>query len=316
MRAYHWESVHGNFGDDLNLWLWDFLLPGFREVHPEILLVGIGTVLNRELLPVEGRKLVVGSGFGYGSAPDVSDSGEWDLRCVRGPLTAERLGIDPALAVIDPAVMVAEMPEFRNLPRTNEAIFVPHWRSTLNGLWPQAARVAGLTYVSPCQEAKSVVRAIAQAGLVVAESMHAAILADAFRIPWIAVATSPHVNAFKWRDWTASLGLAYAPLRVPVSSPAEAQAKGVSFWGLPHGFRVPRPAVAGNGSFDGAVTLAPRERHPASPRMIAKRLLALPSMVGLWQARRARPQLSDPSVLAGKKERLQEVLAGVRRDYL
>ena len=35
MHPFHWQSAHGNFGDDLNLWLWDFLLPGFREVHPE-----------------------------------------------------------------------------------------------------------------------------------------------------------------------------------------------------------------------------------------------------------------------------------------
>jgi succinoglycan biosynthesis protein ExoV len=27
MKPFYWESDHGNFGDDLNLWLWDFLLP-------------------------------------------------------------------------------------------------------------------------------------------------------------------------------------------------------------------------------------------------------------------------------------------------
>ena len=31
MKPLYWESQYGNFGDDLNLWLWDFLLPGFRE---------------------------------------------------------------------------------------------------------------------------------------------------------------------------------------------------------------------------------------------------------------------------------------------
>lgn len=41
MKPYHWESHHGNFGDDLNLWLWDFLLPGLRDVHPDVLLVGV-----------------------------------------------------------------------------------------------------------------------------------------------------------------------------------------------------------------------------------------------------------------------------------
>lgn len=318
MRAYYWQSAHGNFGDDLNLWLWDFLLPGFREAHPEILLVGIGTVLNRELLPPEGRKLVVGSGFGYGTPPDVSNPEEWDLRCVRGPLTAERLGLDPRLGVIDPAVMVTEMPEFRNLPTSGDAIFVPHWRSTLDGVWPLAAEAAGLTYVSPCQEAKSVVRAIAQARLVVAESMHAAILADAFRVPWVAVSTSPAVNAFKWQDWTASLGLDYQPLRVPVSSLAEAEAKGVSFWGRLHRLRRPRPAGAGAGagSFSGFMSLASPSRPVASARTVAKRLLAIPSVFGLWRAHSARPQLSAAPLLAAKKERLKTILNEVRRDYL
>ena len=82
MQPFYWESAHGNFGDDLNLWLWDFLLPGFREVHPEILLVGVGTVLNQVLLPGGVKKLVVGSGFGYGAAPALSDPGEWDVRSI------------------------------------------------------------------------------------------------------------------------------------------------------------------------------------------------------------------------------------------
>ena len=67
MDPFYWESAHGNFGDDLNLWLWDFLLPGFRDVHAETLLVGVGTVLNRALLPAGQAKLVLGSGFGYGT---------------------------------------------------------------------------------------------------------------------------------------------------------------------------------------------------------------------------------------------------------
>jgi hypothetical protein len=131
MQPFYWESAHGNFGDDLNLWLWDFLLPGFREVHSEILLVGVGTVLNRALLPQATRKLVVGSGFGYGTLPDFSDPAEWDIRCLRGPLTAAKLGLDFKLGIIDPAVMVADMPEFQNLPKTGRALFVPHWESTI-----------------------------------------------------------------------------------------------------------------------------------------------------------------------------------------
>ena len=62
--------------------------------------------------------------------------------------------------------------------------------------------------------------------------------------------------------------------------------------------------------------MTPPLRPPATLRRIAKQLLALPSIVGLWQARRAPSQLSADAVLAERKERLREVLQEVRRDYL
>ncbi|PLU74482.1 succinoglycan biosynthesis protein exov, partial [Sinorhizobium medicae] len=177
MKPYYWESQHGNFGDDLNLWLWDFLLPGFREIHPETLLVGVGTVLNRALLPEGTHKLVIGSGFGYGTLPDMSDRQEWDIRSVRGPLTAAKVGVAPELGVIDPAVMVADLPEFQDLGKIYKRSFVPHWESAIAGLWPAICDVVGLNYIDPRGEAKDVIRKIAQSELIVAESMHGAILA-------------------------------------------------------------------------------------------------------------------------------------------
>lgn len=183
MKPYYWESQHGNFGDDLNLWLWDFLLPGFREVHPETLLVGVGTVLNRALLPEATHKLVIGSGFGYGTLPDMSDPKEWDIRSVRGPLTAAKVGVAPELGIIDPAVMVADLPEFQDLRKIYKRSFVPHWESAIAGLWPTICDAVGLNYIDPRGEAKDVIRKIGQSELIVAESMHGAILADAFRVP-------------------------------------------------------------------------------------------------------------------------------------
>ncbi|MBR2689784.1 MAG: polysaccharide pyruvyl transferase family protein [Aquamicrobium sp.] len=336
MQPFYWESAHGNFGDDLNLWLWDFLLPGFRDVHPDVLLVGVGTVLNQELLPADVKKLVIGSGFGYGSLPDLSDKREWDTRAVRGPLTAQKLGLAPELGIIDPAVMVAEMPEFHNLPKTGGAIFVPHWESTVGGIWPLVCQAAGLGYVDPCGEAKSVIRAIAQADLVVAESMHAAILADAFRVPWVAVTTSRSINSFKWRDWATSLGVDYRPRQIPISSRAEAVTKGARFWGF--GFEAPAGTANDTGRpddtevlarknkepehFDGseksgnALVVTRNEPPPSMLRSVAKQVLAAPSTLALWQARKARPQLSGDAMLSERKDRFREVLADVRRDYL
>jgi len=314
MHPFYWESAHGNFGDDLNLWLWDFLLPGLRNVHPQTLLVGVGTVLNKTLLPPGVRKLVVGSGFGYGSAPDLSNTAEWDVRAVRGPLTARKLGLHERLGIVDPAVMVAEMPEFQNLVRTGGAIFVPHWESTVGGIWPMVCRDAGLGYVDPCGEAKSVIRAIAQAELVVAESMHAAILADAFRVPWVAVTTSRSINSFKWQDWTGSLGVRYEPRQIPISSRAEAVTKGARFWGI--SFEQRTHEVDDAREPDVAETLVATRPEPASTlRSAAKKVLAAPSILALRQARKAAPQLSADRALSEKKEQFREVLEGVRRDY-
>lgn len=310
MKPYYWESQHGNFGDDLNLWLWDFLLPGFRAVHPDVLLVGVGTVLNKTLLPEAGRKLVLGSGFGYGNLPDMRDRSLWDIRCVRGPLTAEKVGVPEALGIVDPAVLVADMPEFQDLPKIHKRSFVPHWESAVAGLWPSVCATAGLHYIDPRAEAKDVIRTIAQSELIVAESMHGAILADAFRVPWVAVATSDSINSFKWRDWASTVGVEHRPRRIPISTRAEAIVKGARFWGVDYDGR------AAAAPEDGEVMVAQQAPPQSGLRLAAKQVLAAPSTLALWQAGRAGPQLSADARLDERKARLYAVLEDVRRDYL
>lgn len=316
MKPYYWESQYGNFGDDLNLWLWDFLLPGFRETHPETLLVGVGTVLNTALLPADGHKLVLGSGYGYGALPDMSDRSQWDVRCVRGPLTAERAGLSADMGIVDPAVMVADMPEFKDLPKIHRKSFVPHWETAIAGIWPAICETVGLHYIDPRGEAKDVIRAIAQSEMIVAESMHGAILADAFRVPWVAVTTSQSINSFKWNDWARTVGVSYAPRKVPVSTRAEAMIKGARFWGVD--FKDEGAEVAADPNsrvIDGGMLVATREPRQTKLRVAAKQALAMPSTFALWQASRAEPQLSADAVLAERKARLLAVMDGVRRDY-
>lgn len=314
MKPFHWESTHGNFGDDLNLWLWDFLLPGLRDVHAQTLLVGVGTVLNTEILPADGHKLVIGSGFGYGSLPDMRDRSQWDVRSVRGPLTAEKVGLPIEMGIVDPAVLVTEMPEFQNVSKNGKRTFIPHWESAAAGLWPEICKTVGLSYLDPRGEAKAVIREIAASELIVAESMHGAILADAFRVPWIAVSSSRSINSFKWNDWARSLGVTYQPRHIPVSTRAEAIAKGARFWGV--GFERSKQAAAEleKQRYGENVMLADPEQ--TTLRVMAKQALAMPSALALWQASKAKPQLSKDAALASCKERLLTVIDGVRRDYL
>lgn len=329
MKPYYWESDHGNFGDDLNLWLWDFLLPGFRDVHQDTLLVGVGTVLNSVLMPEGQHKLVIGSGFGYGTAPDLSRRDEWDIRAVRGPQTAQKLGLDPAMGIIDPAIMVTDMPDFQSIHKRYRKSFIPHWESALYGMWPEVAANVGLHYIDPCGEAKAVIRQIAESEFIVAESMHGAILADAFRVPWVAVTTSTNINSFKWNDWAQTLGVHYKPARLPLSTRTEAQKKNAVFWGvtfedkahIPHETSAHGAVEAASDQGDVAVAARPkveRVKDPASHALkyVAKRALAMPAMLNLWQASRMEPQLSSDARLQERKERFQAVLDGVKRDYL
>ncbi len=311
MKAYYWESHHGNFGDDLNLWLWDELLPGFRDVHPDVLLVGVGTVLNRSLLPAGQKKLVVGSGYGYGTPPDICDSSEWDIRAVRGPHTAEKLGLPSELGITDPAALVADMPEFQNLPKIHKKTFIPHWESAEFGMWPSVCEPVGLNYLDPRGEAKSVIRHIAQSEMIVAESMHGAILADAFRVPWVAVSTSRSINNFKWNDWAASVGTTYEPRYVPVSTRAEAVAKKERFWGVSFDGQGPKAA----GSDEPGEVMTRVQPSQTGLRGFAKQFLAAPSVLALWQASRAEPSLSPDGILEERKHRFRNVLKEIRRDY-
>jgi succinoglycan biosynthesis protein ExoV len=211
MDLHYCETPDGNFGDDMNLWFWDALMPDWREIHPDWTLCGIGTLINRKAFAQMDRILVCGSGTGYGPVHRF-DPAHATFAWVRGPGTARILGLGGDAALADPAVMVSDFAEFaRPEPRGDkggdgDVIFVPHrLTANLDLDWDRLGQRAGVRVVSPKGDAKSVIRELRDARLVVAESMHAAIIADALRTPWVPLAVSHHFNTFKWQDWADSL---------------------------------------------------------------------------------------------------------------
>lgn len=206
MDLFHYHIASGNFGDDLNTWLWDAVLPGWREMLPGHLLVGVGTLIN-DKLPRGVPKVVLGSGVGYGGLPDAALMAECRFVAVRGPRSAKALGLPPETGIVDPAVLIADLPEFQNIPKSGRPVFVPHHASVHRVDWARLCDKAGVDYVSPEGEARDVIRKLAAAPLVIAESMHAVILADAFGTPWHAVSISYRFNSSKWVDWAESLGI-------------------------------------------------------------------------------------------------------------
>lgn len=219
MKIFYYKIEKKNFGDDMNTWIWDELLPGFFNDNEDALMCGIGTII-RDDIPKAKKNIIFSSGVGFERLPeDISDK-RWDIICVRGALTAEILGLDKSKVVTDGAILLSTLPEFKALPEKDRSgiVFIPHHRALDFGRWEEACRKAGIEFVSPREDAKAVIHKLRNAKLVIADAMHGAIVADTMRVPWIPVVVTSSINAFKWHDWATSMETEYKPYIMPSSS--------------------------------------------------------------------------------------------------
>ncbi|MCX2942935.1 polysaccharide pyruvyl transferase family protein [Rahnella perminowiae] len=219
MKIYYYKSAHGNFGDDLNAWIWDALLPGFFDDNEDVRVSGIGTIITSAMPPAK-KWYVFSSGVGYGYPPASFGDSSWETLCVRGPLSAEILGLPKDKFITDGAALLNTLAEFKPLSEAERkgVIFVPHHHALVTGQWEKVCQQAGVEFVNPQSDAKTVIQKIRNAKLVLADAMHAAIIADAMRVPWVPLITSSQINTFKWLDWTQTINLPYRPTVLGSSS--------------------------------------------------------------------------------------------------
>lgn len=214
MKLLCYKNLHGNFGDDLNAWLWPRLVPGLLDNDSSELFLGIGTLLTSGArIPADPVKVVFGSGS---NNSDFVPSGTWKFYSVRGPLTAKKLGLQNSFSITDPAILVARAFQNQSIKKTGNLLFMPHRTSTvrakIQGVNMRAVcKDLNISYIDPGDGVETVLHAIADASCVIAEAMHGAIVADAFRIPWIPIQVSIKHDSFKWNDWCQSLNLNYLP---------------------------------------------------------------------------------------------------------
>jgi succinoglycan biosynthesis protein ExoV len=277
MKLLHFRGPSGerNFGDELGPWLWERLLADKFDEDPDELFLGIGTMLN-DRVPSASRVVIFGSGVGYGSAVPRVDR-TWAIYCLRGPLSADALGVTRELAITDPGALVRL---FRS-PQIAAAVehpfsYMPHWR-TASDDWRRVCDRIGFGYIDPRGDVDTVLDRIQRSGVLIAEAMHGAIVADTLRVPWIPVRSSNTVLEFKWRDWCASLNMTYKPHPIIPVSP---------LWRNPTRLR--------------------RARHSLRKSAAALRLQML--------ALTARPILSDETLLQGRVAALREALARLQAD--
>lgn len=217
---YYYKDPRGNFGDDLNPWIFPRLI-GRELKHADFsssepMLIGIGTLLGHEF-PEAVRKIVFSTGAGYGKKRPTAGP-NWDIRCVRGPLTAKLLGLDPKLAITDGAILLASLKDHLPAPRTGlkskVGVFLHH-KSAMERNWRSICERAGLHYLDPHQSVEHTLAEMQALDCIVCEAMHGAIVADTLRIPWIPIKIYNHINEFKWNDWTRSLNMDFLPVPSP-----------------------------------------------------------------------------------------------------
>jgi succinoglycan biosynthesis protein ExoV len=213
---YYRGEKHTNFGDELNPLFWERFLGDSKK---SVCLLGIGTVLNEHYVrAANGEKVIVfGSGCGFFPPPDFTQ--QLDVMFVRGPKSAQllrrRWGFDVDW-ITDPGLLAARFQV--GAKKDIEKSFVPHWSTIADqpGIVSAFADI-GVTVIDPRQSVKSALEMIERSKLVIAEAMHGAIVADAFRIPWIPV-YAQHGHLFKWLDWCDSMLVPYDPQFFETSS--------------------------------------------------------------------------------------------------
>lgn len=222
MKYLYFKDPKGNFGDDLNPWLWDKLLGDAGE-NSDSCLLGIGTILmpSNKLVTenYENKKIV----FGSGARPSLDykkltiDNDLWDIRFLRGPLSSYYFD-NKYKYITDAAYAIRLLPSTQKLIDTEKKYDVsvmPYYKSTEFLDWDKICKEMGFHYISPHSEngVEATLQEIAASKYIITEAMHGAILADALRVPWHRfVFSAPHfessaVSDFKWMDWLMSIKL-------------------------------------------------------------------------------------------------------------
>lgn len=209
MKIYYFKAPIGNFGDDLNLWLWQKLLPDVFDEDERVIFVGIGTLLKDMLIyrtPTSQKRIVFTSGVGVGKTP--LDKRYIDkFYAVRGPLSAQALGLDENLAITDGAIFIHHFAP----PQTEKKYrfsYMPHYELA-GKAWEEVCQNIGYGYIDPRWSSDRILPLLCQTECLLTEAMHGAIVADALRVPWIPIVTHSTILPFKWMDWCQSLELEY-----------------------------------------------------------------------------------------------------------
>ncbi|NJR69522.1 MAG: polysaccharide pyruvyl transferase family protein [Synechococcales cyanobacterium CRU_2_2] len=282
-----------NYGDELNLWLWDQIIPGILDEDESTAFFGIGTLLNnlvKERAPNAKQIVALGTGAGYNKGmPEIDDS--WKIYCLRGPISAVKLGLDPKLAITDGAALLSRLYRPSGVKRYKFS-YIPHFTQSIlaNEDWQEICDQLGIHYIDARRPIHEIIQEIAETEILLAEAMHGAITADTLRTPWIPILTSQWLLPSKWIDWTMSLNLEFQPHPMTGLDAVEERYKLKNLRGL-----------------KGSRTIAQKALNRWTKKAQAKIQLASIMKNGM-------PQLSDDTLFESKVCQLEEKVEEFKRD--
>jgi hypothetical protein len=193
-----WHVGRPNFGDDINPSFFARLLGrsvrfATDQRRPHVL--GAGSILQH----ATPASVVCGAGL---LAPSSRPVRAAEIVAVRGALSAEACGADAAPLLGDPLVLIDQF--VRRPPQRRRFGFVPHVTSVAR--W---RRLTGrdIAIIDPAWEPWTTVAEIAACEVVVSQSLHGLIVADALGIPnvWVAPSDEMSGGRFKFDDYFSTL---------------------------------------------------------------------------------------------------------------
>jgi succinoglycan biosynthesis protein ExoV len=200
VQLYRWQGTVRNFGDELNTVLWPQLLPNFFDDNPVELFLGIGSVFDARH-DTAAIKVVAGAGYGgYQTLPVLDAS--WIVHWVRGPRTARLLGLTEEYGLGDPAMLLTGPAN----DCAGSIGYMPHFESHARRLGRGGDR-RGYRRDRPTRRPGRDPRRDRQLPGTAQRGNARRIVADAMRVPWIALRPLVQVHRAKWYDWADALGL-------------------------------------------------------------------------------------------------------------
>ncbi|WP_397363340.1 polysaccharide pyruvyl transferase family protein [Olleya sp. R77988] len=221
MKLIYYKSEKGNFGDDLNLWLWPKIFGDTFFDNNDVAFFGIGSILIENsyfLKEAETCKQKVVFGTGVRSINEKFNFDDsWDIRFLRGPYSSLKLTNTLDKYVADGAYFLALIPEYKdylNIPKQHEIGFIPYFKSIDKVNWQQICDQLGWKLILPTNgDVEQFMKDISSCKTIISEAMHGCILADVLRVPWKRLRFNAHlhegekVSEFKWNDWLLSVGI-------------------------------------------------------------------------------------------------------------